>query len=157
MLKASQTIAIALTIGALTTAAVSIAQTASPDDTIRARQQNLKDVGASFKTVRDQLRVSSPDFAAIKAAGADIKAKADAMVTWFPKGTGTEAGIKTAALPAIWSDAAGFETARKNFVAAAAKFADVTASGDKAAIQAGVGPMGASCKGCHDNYRLKED
>jgi cytochrome c556 len=157
MLKASQKIAIALTIGALTTAAVSIAQNAAPADTIRARQQNLKDMGASFKTVRDQLRVSSPDFAAIKTAGADIKSKADAMATWFPKGTGTEAGIKTGALPEIWTDTAGFDTARKNFVAAAGKFAEVTASGDKAAIQAGVGPIGGACKGCHDKYRLKED
>jgi len=155
MLKASTRIAIAVTIGALTS--VTIAATTTPADTIRSRQQELKDLGASFKTVRDQLRVSSSDMAAIKTAGADIKAKAEAMHAWFPKGTGSEVGIKTGAKPEIWTDAATFDQKRKDFVAAAGKFADLTASGDKAAIAAGVGPLGGSCKGCHDNFRLKED
>jgi len=155
MLKASTKIAAAFTIGALSAAAVAVA--ATPADTVRSRQQELKDLGASFKTVRDQLRVSAPDMAAIKTAGADIKAKADAMVHWFPKGTGPEVGIKTGAKPEIWNDAATFDQKRKDFVAAAGKFADLTASGDKAAIAGGVGQLGGACKGCHDNFRLKED
>lgn len=143
--------------GALAVAAATWAADSKPTDTIHARQQGLKDMGASFKTVRDQLRVSSPDMAAIKAAGENIKKTSTEMANWFPKGTGTEAGVKTAALPAIWSDPAAFDKARTNFVAAAAKFADVTATGDKAAIGAGVAPLGGACKGCHDNFRLKED
>jgi cytochrome c556 len=130
---------------------------AAPADTIQSRQKNLKEVGDAFKTVRDQVRVSSPDMTAIAAAGQTIKKHADAMSTWFPKGTGSEVGVKTAAKPEVWSDPAGFETARTNFVAAATKFADITKSGDKAAISAGIGPMGGACKGCHDKYRIKED
>jgi cytochrome c556 len=152
--KGLQIVALAAVLGFT---AVAEAQSAAPADTVRARQQGLKNMGESFKTVRDQLRVSNTDMAAIKAAGENIKKTSEAMATWFPKGTGTEVGIKTAALPAIWSDNAGFEKARTNFVAAAAKFAELTASGDKAAIGAGVGPLGGACKGCHDHYRLKED
>jgi len=130
---------------------------AAPADTIQARQKNLKEMGEAFKTVRDQVKLSSPDMAAIQAAGQTIKKHSEAMSTWFPKGTGPEVGVKTAAKPEIWSDAAGFETARTNFVAAAAKFAEVTKSGDKATVSAGIGPMGGACKGCHDKYRVKED
>jgi cytochrome c556 len=157
MLKASRRITVVIAMSALVCATSVIAASGTPADTIRARQQSLKDLGASFKTVRDQLRVSSTDMAAIKTAGADIKKAADAMATWFPKGTGTEAGVKTAAKPEIWSNSSDFDKKRADFVAAAGKFAELTASGDKAAIGAGVGPLGGACKGCHDNYRVKED
>jgi len=157
MFKVTRKLRVVVAAVAVACASAAIAQSSSPADTIRARQQGLKDMGASFKAVRDQLRVSTPDMAAIKAAGENIKKTADAMATWFPKGTGTEAGIKTAAKPEIWTDEAAFNRARTNLVAAATKFAELTNAGDKAAIGAGVGALGGACKGCHDKYRVKED
>lgn len=131
---------------------VSNAQNNSPVDVIRTRQQGMKDLGASFKTVRDQLKQSSPDMAAIKAAGDNIKKTADLISAWFPKGTGVEAGIKTGAKPEIWSDAATFDKKLTDFVAAAGPFAKLTASGNASAIIAGIRPFSSTCKGCHDMF-----
>jgi cytochrome c556 len=157
MQKKMSSSGIATVVALFGVAITALAQSGAPADAIHTRQKGLKDLGESFKLVRDQLRAGSPDMAAIKAAGENIKKTSNAMATWFPRGTGTEVGVKTAALPSIWEDPAGYDKARTNFVAAAAKFADITASGDKAAIQAGVGPMGGACRGCHDKFRLKED
>lgn len=128
----------------------------TPADTIKTRQQSLKDLGAAFKLIRDQSQSGAPDVAKIKVAAADVKKAADAIATWFPKGTGPEAGVKTAAKPEIWSDAAGFTTATNNFVEQAAKFNQIATSADAAAISAGIKPLGQTCGGCHDKFRIKE-
>ena len=130
-------------------------QAAAPD-TIKERQQGLKDMGAAFKTVRDEL-AGGKDVAKIQAASATISKAANAMANWFPAGSGTEAGVKTAAKPEIWSDAATFTAARQKLVDEAAKFSTATKSGDLAAIGGGVRGLGGACKNCHDNFRVKED
>jgi cytochrome c556 len=121
-------------------------------DVIKTRQQGLKDMGASLKLVRDQLRQPAPDMAAIKAAGDNIKKTADMIAHWFPKGSGIESGIKTGAKPEIWSDPATFEKKRLDLVAAAGPFAELTASGDKEKISKAVRPLSGTCKGCHDLF-----
>jgi cytochrome c556 len=130
-------------------------QAAAPD-TIKERQQGLKDMGAAFKTVRDEL-AGGKDAAKIKAASVTISKVANSIGHWFPAGTGTEAGIKTAAKPEIWSDAATFTAARQKLVDEAAKFSTAANSGDMAAIGGGVRGLGGACKNCHDNFRVKED
>lgn len=153
MVKMRRNITKVLAASALLCAAtMALGQSSSPAEIMKTRHQGMKDLGASFKTVRDQLRLSSPDMVAIKAAGENIKKTADLMGDWFPKGTGPESGIKTGAKPEIWSDAATFEKKRMDFVNAAGPFAELTASGDKAAISAAVRPLNGTCKGCHDLF-----
>jgi cytochrome c556 len=112
----------------------------------------MKDLGASFKIVRDQLKQSSPDMAAIKLASENIRKSAEAMSTWFPTGSGTESGVKTGAKPEIWNDAATFDSKRSNFYEAARRFKKITESGDIAAISTDVRPLSTTCKGCHDLF-----
>jgi cytochrome c556 len=133
-------------------ASIALAQSTSPTELIRTRQQGLKDMGVSFKTVRDQVRQGLPDMAAVKTASENIQTIANKMAVWFPQGSGAEAGVKTAAKAEIWSDAATFDKKRTELVAAAETFAKLTASADKAAIAAGVAPLGKTCKGCHDLF-----
>lgn len=151
MMKLSKNLKKALAAGAILflTAASAHSDTA---EIIKTRQQGLKDMGASLKTVRDQLRQPSPDMAAIKEAGENIKKTADLMANWFPKGSGTESGIKTGAKPEIWSDPATFEKKRMDLVNAAGPFAELTAAGNKDAIIAAVRPLNGTCKGCHDIF-----
>lgn len=130
---------------------------AAASDIIKERQQGLKAMGEAFKLVRDQLKGGSPDAAAIKTAAATIQKTAGAMSKWFPKGTGPDAGIKTAAKPEIWSDAATFDAARTKLVDETAKFAALANAGDMAAIGGGVRGLGGACKNCHDTFRVKED
>lgn len=139
-------------IAALVLFSCAFAQSSSPVDVIHTRQQGMKDLGASMKTIRDQLRQSSPDLGAIKAAGENVKKTSALISAWFPKGTGTEAGIKTGAKPDIWSDAPTFDKKMKDFIAAAGVFADLTQAGDVTAIAAGVRPISGTCKGCHDPF-----
>jgi cytochrome c556 len=66
----------------------------------------------------------------------------------FPAGS---SGGKSRAKPEIWNDAAGFDKAMKDAQAAVTKLA---AAKDEAAFAAAIGALGASCKGCHEKYRL---
>jgi cytochrome c556 len=152
MLKSSK---VTLLAAALSFAIGAGVQAAAPD-TIKTRQQGLKEMGDAFKTVRDELQ-GGKDVAKIKAAAATINKSANAMKDWFPAGTGPEAKVKTAAKPEIWADMATFVAARDKLVEEAGKFQTVANSGDLAAVGAGVRGLGGACKGCHDKFRVKED
>lgn len=67
---------------------------------------------------------------------------------------GSENGAPTRADMKIWSDAAGFKSAYEKLLTATGKLA--AANGDANAIKAGLGDLGQACKGCHDDFRLKE-
>lgn len=62
-------------------------------------------------------------------------------------------GVETRALPAIWSDSDGFAAKTEAFQTASADLVAAVESGDQDAIGAAFGPVGGSCKGCHDDYR----
>lgn len=136
--------------------AIAMGVQAAAPDTIKERQKGLKEMGEAFKTVRDEL-AGGKDVAKIKAAAAVISKSSNAMVNWFPAGTGPETGVKTAAKPEIWSDTADFTAKRQKLVEETTKFAALAESGDLAAIGGGVRGLGGACKGCHDRYRVKED
>lgn len=140
-----------------TTFGMAFAAGAPAEQTIKARQGHLKDLGAAFKEVRDQLRSSRPDMAQLNSASGQIAALATQMSDWFPQGSGPESRVKTDAKPEIWSDPAGFEKALKNFQAEAPKLQQLAAANDVGGIKAQVGKLGGACKGCHDNYRVPRD
>ena len=136
---------------------ITLAIAATPADSIKARQQSFKDLGAAAKVVRDQLKESAPDIEKIKAASLDIRKAADGIANWFPQGTGPEVGVKTASKPEIWTDHEGFSTATKAFVEQANKFSQVAQAGDVATIGPAFKSLGQSCGGCHDKFRVKQD
>ena len=136
---------------------MALAAGAPAEQTIKARQVHLKDLGAAFKEVRDQLRSSRPDMAQLNSASGQIAALATQMSDWFPQGSGPESRVKTDAKPEIWSAPAGFEKALKNFQAEAPKLRELAAANDVGGIKAQVGKLGGACKGCHDNYRVPRD
>src|SRR5882672_7342935 len=57
--------------------------------------------------------------------------------------------VKTAALPAIWSEPAKFKEAVQALVA-------VSRGGDEAAQKTAIGAVGKTCGGCHQNFREKQ-
>jgi cytochrome c556 len=140
-----------------TAAAAPASSDPTPAQTIEARRANLKDLGASFKTINDQLKADAPDMAAIQTAAGKMSAYANEIDTWFPVGTGPEAGVETEALPTIWQDAPGFATAATNLKGATATLVTAAASGDPAMVRTAIPGTGGACKGCHDTYRLKKD
>jgi len=67
-----------------------------------------------------------------------------------------DATVKTAALPAIWSEAAKFKEAEENFQRAVQDLVKVSRGGDEAAQKAAIGAVGKTCGGCHQNFREKQ-
>jgi cytochrome c556 len=142
---------------AATCASVTIAQSQSAAEAVKARQQELKRLGAAFKVIRDELRNASPDGPKIRTAATDITRAAGAIDAWFPAGTGPESGVKTDAKPEVWADAAGFAAARETFVREAGKWAQLGDSTGASAWNDAAASLGQSCKGCHDKYRVKKE
>jgi cytochrome c556 len=135
-----------------------LAGPSSADDfsaVIKLRQANLKELGGHMKALGTALQSGHADAATIGPQAQAIEALAKALPTWFPAGSGPETGIDTQALPAIWSNPAGFRAASDNFTAEAAKLAAVSSSGDAAAIGAQLKAVGDTCGACHKDFRHK--
>lgn len=130
------------------------AQDPAPADLIKARQQHLKDMGAQMKAIVDQLKTGAPDKAVIVPAAAKIDDYAKQLPTWFPQGTGPEAGVKTHAKPEIWSMPDDFKAAAEKLAPEADKLASVAAAGDAGAIGAQLQATGKTCGGCHKVFRV---
>jgi cytochrome c556 len=121
-------------------------------DPIETRQAGQDLLNATFLGIR-----------AVVAAKGDVKtleAPAKAMARWikqfptqFPKGS--EEGHDTKALPAVWSDPAGFQKAADNLADAATKLAELAKAGDAEAVAAQVKVVGEACGACHRTYRAR--
>lgn len=146
-------IVLAAVVGGLGAGAV---MAASPQQTIQARQANFKVIGKSFKAMLDEGRKPAPDINVYR-TNSDALAKAATKVAGhFPKGTGPEAGVKTAALPSIWAKNAEFKAASAKLVAASAKLNAAAKSGNVDATKAALMAVGPTCKGCHDPFKAKD-
>ena len=64
--------------------------------------------------------------------------------------------VKSAALPAIYSDQAKFREAASRLENEASRLVQVSRSGDEAAVKAQLGAVGKSCGGCHNDFRAKQ-
>jgi cytochrome c556 len=127
-----------------------------PADLIRERQGHYKQMGAAMKGIYDQLHASEPSVDTIRQQSHVIATFAVQLVRWFPPGTGAEAGVRTRALPEIWSDNLNFRRAGATLLVAARALDAAAQRGDLAAIRAAVPQVGHACGNCHDTYRAPE-
>lgn len=65
-------------------------------------------------------------------------------------------GVKSAALPAVWEKQGEFKQAAERLQAEIGKLAQVSKSGDEAAVKNQIAAVGKSCGGCHDSFREKQ-
>lgn len=121
-----------------------------------ARHQNFKQLGGAFKAIFDELKKDAPDKAVIAANAQKMNTLASQEASWFPKGTGAEAGVKTDAKPQIWSDPQGFAAAIQKLQTETGKLQQVATAGDFTAIKAQVQATGGACKNCHDKFRVPD-
>ncbi|MFC3174094.1 c-type cytochrome [Novosphingobium bradum] len=135
-------------------AAASAAITA--DNATDVRKTRYREMGAAFKTISDQLKTGTLIRVTLKSSARLIATAARDQYAWYPAGSGPQAQPKTKALPAIWSDAAGFRKAQDNFQRQAALMAQVAEQGDLPAISVQARALGETCGGCHRTYRLKD-
>jgi len=124
---------------------------------IKARQANFKEIGGDFKAVGDEIKSGAPNLSAVRGAAHDLNQRAGGQAKYFVRSSGPDSGVKTRALPAIWSDAAGFAKMNGDFVRAAAGLDAAAQKGDVAGLVAARSTLGMACKGCHEKYRAQED
>ena len=111
-------------------------------DVIKQRQEAMKAIGGSMGALVKMVKGEEAyDSAKAKAAVETMAAKAK--------------GAETAAAPKIWTDMAGFKAALAKLEQVAGAQAAV-AGKDLDGVKAAVGALGGTCKGCHDDFRLKK-
>jgi cytochrome c556 len=129
----------------------------SPAEIIKARREKLKDLGEQMKAIGGQAKSGTLDRAIMTAAAKKAVAYANDLPTWFPKGTGPEAGVETHAKPEIWTQPDDFKAAAEKLPPEAEKLAEIVATGDTAAVFAQLQATGKTCQGCHKQFRVKEE
>lgn len=147
---------IAATIATLTMAGILAAAPAAaptPQAAIAARQAGYKKMGAAMKALNEQLKGDAPAKDAMAGAARTLAMTAREQARLFPAGSGQTAGIPTDALPGIWTDRATFDAQMNRLIAESGKLMAVTNGGDLNAIRAQAKATGATCAGCHRQFR----
>lgn len=124
-----------------------------PEDQIRYRQSVMNVMGRSFGALNAMAKGEAAYSKDAAAKNADIVV----MMSGLPGpafGPGTEKGAPTKADMKVWSEGEKFKTAYEKMMGEVKKLP--AAAGDAAALKTQVGEVGKACKGCHDDFRLKE-
>ena len=137
-------------------ASVAMAQAPSVAEQVKARQAGMKSVGAAFKGLRDEMS-GTPDAAAVKRHAAVLAGHSSKVGGWFGASAASAPGVKTAALPAIWTRNADFRKAASAFDVEARKTLALANAGDMAGVGGQLRALGGTCKGCHDDFKAKDD
>ena len=153
--RATRIVTTAAGLAALLVAGVVVAEAQNaPAEVIKQRQEMMKSNGAAAKTLSEMMKGEKPySQPAAHQAAVTINDNSKKIPSMFPAGSGTEAGVKTGALPAIWKDKSDFDAKAKKLEEESAK---LVAANDEAAVKAQFGNVGKACGGCHETYRSKE-
>ncbi|OYY89297.1 MAG: hypothetical protein B7Y45_12445 [Sphingomonas sp. 28-66-16] len=120
---------------------------------VQARQAGFHLAVASFLGIKAGI-ARGDDVKTLALPAAALAGWGKAIPTMFPPGTDTP---ESDALPTVWSDRAGFETAAANMSAAARTLADLGKAGDTAGFATQFGALGKTCGACHKDYRKPEE
>jgi cytochrome c556 len=131
------------------------AQFQKPEDAIKYRQSAMYVMATHLGRVGAMAQGRAPF---------DAKAAADnaAIVVAMSKlpsaafGEGTDKGMPTRAKPEVWKDQAKVKDLFGKMQAEAEKFEAAAKTGNLDTIKAALGPLGAACKACHDDYRAEK-
>jgi len=135
------------------TLAAAPAAAPSPQAAIAARQAGYKKMGAAMKAINDQLKTDAPAKAVMSPAAQTLAATAREQPKLFPAGSGPTAGVKTDALPNIWTDRKTFDAQMAKLIAESGKLVAVMNSGNIDAIRAQAKATGGTCAACHRQFR----
>jgi len=142
---------VALAAAGIATALPAVAQFAKPEDAVKYRKAAFTVMAAHFGRVGAMVNGRAP----FDAAAAQQNMEVATMMSKLPFtafGPGTDTG-DTRAKPNIWSDNAKFVAASNKMVEEMAKLNTAAKSGNLDQIKAAFGPVGGTCKACHDDFR----
>ena len=155
MRLASFAAAPALALAAVVAAGPVAAQSVS--DTIAARQGQFKLLAQHVGPLVGMAQGNLEYDAEVAQAAADNLvsiAGLDQGLLW-PEGSDNAAADGTRALPVIWEDFDGF-TARLGALREATADLQAAAGQDLDALRGAIGPVGAACSACHEDYRAPQ-
>lgn len=145
----------ALAVTLIACGALSAPALAGGADQIRARIAGFRQLGAAYKAVTDGVRAN--DLAKVRQAANQIVGATRSLSGWFPRGSGPQPGVKTATKAEVWTHAGEFRGAANAFSLQALALQRVAAGSDMGAIRSEARKLGATCKGCHDGFRVASD
>ena len=127
---------------------------AKPEQLVKQRQAAMTLIGKYWGPLAGMAQGKAPYDAAVVARNA---AFLDALskMPWDGFAAGTK-DVKSAALPAAFTDTAKFKEAQDRLQGEASKLVAVSKSGDEAAVKAQLGAIGKTCGGCHADFREKQ-
>lgn len=157
-MNSKQLVCCFLSIGISAGASVVVAdEDLDPKAVIEARQSALRDIGAAFKAIGDELKKATPSLPSVRQHAKQIDDLSRRQGSWFPAETGPDSDVITAAKAEIWQQPAQFKAQQAEFAAQASKLAKTAAGSDAAAIKAQWLALGKTCKGCHEGFREEDD
>lgn len=131
------------------------AQFAKPEDAVKYRQSAMFVMANHFGRIGAMVQGKAPFDAGQAQANAEVVAALSKLpFVGFVEGTSsTEKGKASAK---IWSERAKFDEAAQKMQDAVGKLQAATRSSNLDTIKAAFGPVGQTCKGCHDDYRNQQ-
>lgn len=150
-MRTVKTIAVAAAALALGTGAA-----LADDAAVKFRKANMEIIGGHMHSIVAIVKGEVPHKDQLAAHAAGLAAAADLSAAAFKAETMGDKE-KTTAKAEIWQDWDTFAQGLDKMTAEATKLAEVAGSGDMGAIGAQVQNVGKTCKGCHDDFRKKED
>lgn len=128
-----------------------------PEDAIAYRQAGYKFMAWNMGRIKMNVEGQYNKDEVIQAANAIQAIANSGMGKLYLPGTDKGKGFHdTKVKPELFTDKEGVGKVGKAFNEAANEMAKVAVTGDAAAVKAQFGKLGESCKGCHDNYRIKD-
>jgi cytochrome c556 len=133
---------------------VDAAAQAKPEILVKQRQAAMTLQGKYFGPLAGMAQGKLPYDASIVQRNAGYLEVLDKM-PWDGFDPGTK-NVKSAALPAVWSEPAKFKEAQERLQSEVARLVSVSKGGDEGAVKAQIGAVGKSCGNCHENFREKQ-
>lgn len=133
--------------------AVDAAAQAKPEVLVKQRQAGMTLIGKYFGPLGGMAQGRVPYNQQVVQRNADYL-EVLKQLPWDGFQESTK-GEKSAALPAVWEKQADFKKAAERMESEVSKLAQVSKSGDEAAVKNQIAAVGKSCGGCHEHFREK--
>jgi cytochrome c556 len=133
---------------------VDAAAQAKPEILVKQRQAAMTLQGKYFGPLAGMAQGKLPYDANIAQRNAGYLDVLDKM-PWDGFDPSTK-NVKSAALPAIWSEPAKFKEAQERLQSEISRLVSVSKGGDEGAVKAQIGAVGKACGNCHENFREKQ-
>jgi cytochrome c556 len=129
------------------------AQDQASIDVIATRQAGQDLVAGSFTGMLQAVKNKVPDVKPFAQPARAIAKWEPQFRTLFPPGS--DHGDNTRALPAIWTNRAGFNKASADLETAATKLSEVARSGNQEGFATQLQVVAEACDACHKQFRAR--